>query len=72
MYLPIYSPTRIIIRLKLNGKQVYKKEFHPSLIRNIKTLDEMKKFICKNTRFTKNFDSYFIDIIEEEIINPNG
>ncbi len=72
MYLPIYNPTRIIIRLKLNDKQVYKKEFHPSLIRNIKTLDEMKEFISKNTKFTKNFDSYYIDIIEEEITNPNG
>lgn len=72
MYLPIFSPTRILLRLKLQGIQVYKKEFFPSELENINCLEDVKKFISDNTKFKKEFDSYTIETVYEELSNPDG
>lgn len=72
MYLPIYSPTRILVRLKMNGIQVYKKEFYPEQLDEVNSLDTMKKFILSNTKCKKDFDSYFTENLCEVLTNSDG
>jgi len=70
MYLPIYSPTRINLILRFNGKQVYKKEIDSVIMQLLNNIEKVKEFIATHTRFTKQFDSYEFKIIDEVITNP--
>jgi len=69
MYLPMYSPTRVLLRLKMNNKQIYKKEIDTSSYHKINCLNDAKNFISTNTKFTKDFDDYELDILEAEQTN---
>ena len=72
MYLPMYSPTRVLLRLKLNGKQIYKKEIGVDDYYETKSIDKVRDFIDTNTKFTKYFDDFKFDFIESVITNPEG
>lgn len=73
MYLSMYSPTWYYLRLRFNGRQVYKKLMDYEERYELKTLDDVKMYIKNNTRFTKEFDDYEFDPMDQgTLTNPYG